>query len=85
MRKWMERRPVVRKLSASRHEAYSGCICKLSFGTSNPQQLVSVEAKDRTRDLGGTLLRYELVRDRNQSFQSVAAWTNDTFNLTRYG
>lgn len=46
---------------------------------------MSVEATDRTRDLGGTLLRYELVRDRNQSFQSVAAWTNDTFNLTRYG
>ncbi|HEX3469854.1 MAG TPA: ABC transporter permease [Silvibacterium sp.] len=50
-----------------------------------PQRLVSIEARDQTADRGGTLLRYELVRDRNQSFQSVAAWANDNLNLTGHG
>jgi putative ABC transport system permease protein len=52
------------------------------FPYREPQQLVSVDAKDKTKDRGFTLLRYELVRDHNQSFQSVAAWTNDNSNLT---
>jgi predicted permease len=43
---------------------------------------VSVGAKDNR---GGTLLRYELIRDHNQSFQAVAAVTNDTFDLTGRG
>ncbi len=30
-------------------------------------------------------MRYELLRDRGQSFQAVAAWTNDTFDLTGRG
>ena len=30
-------------------------------------------------------MRYELLRDRGQSFESVAAWANDTFNLTGLG
>jgi putative ABC transport system permease protein len=51
----------------------------------DPDQLVSVSAKDKTKDRGGTLLRYELVRDANQSFQSVAVWTNDNLNLTGSG
>ena len=51
----------------------------------DPQQLVSLVAKDKTTDRGGTLLRYELVRDRNQSFQSVAAWATDDLNLTGHG
>jgi putative ABC transport system permease protein len=55
------------------------------FPYHDPQHLVSLAAKDRTRDLNGTLLRYELVRDRNHSFQSVAAWTNDNLNLTGHG
>jgi putative ABC transport system permease protein len=55
------------------------------FPYRDPQQLVSVDAKDKTKDFGGTLLRYELLRDRNQSFQSVAVWTNDTANLTGHG
>jgi putative ABC transport system permease protein len=55
------------------------------FPYRDPQQLVSLDAKDKTKDLGGTLLRYELVRDRNQSFQSLAVWTNDTLNLTGHG
>ena len=49
------------------------------------QQLVSLQVKGQTKDLDGTLMRYELLRDRAQSFQSVAAFTNDTFNLTGHG
>jgi putative ABC transport system permease protein len=52
------------------------------FPYRNPRQLVSVEAKDKTGKFPITLMRYELVRDRNQSLQSVAAWTTDNFNLT---
>ena len=55
------------------------------FGYRDPQQLVSLGAKDKSHDLEGTLLRYELVRDRNQSFDGVAVWTNDTLNLTGHG
>lgn len=55
------------------------------FPYHDPQQLVSIVAKDKTTDRGGTLLRYELVRDLNQSFQSVAVWTNDNLNLTGSG
>ena len=55
------------------------------FPYRDPQQLVSVDAKDKTKDNGITLLRYELVRDHNQSFQSVAVWTNDNANLTGHG
>jgi hypothetical protein len=36
------------------------------------------QAKDQTKDFGGTLLRYELLRDRRRSFQAVAARTSDT-------
>ena len=55
------------------------------FPYRDPQQLVSLQVKDQSKDYDGTLLRYELLRDRSQSFQSVAAWTNDTFNLTGHG
>src|SRR5580658_925266 len=55
------------------------------FPYHDPDRLVSVSAKDKTKDRGGTLLRYELVRDANQSFQSVAVWTNDNLNLTGSG
>jgi putative ABC transport system permease protein len=55
------------------------------FPYRDPDQLVSVVAKDKTTDRGGTLLRYELVRDANQSFQSVAVWANDNLNLTGSG
>lgn len=50
-----------------------------------PQQLVNLEVKDKTTDFEGTLLRYELLRDRNHSFQSIAAWTDDNLNLTGLG
>jgi putative ABC transport system permease protein len=55
------------------------------FPYREPQQLVSVEAKDKSTDFGITLLRYELVRDHNRSLQSVAVWANDNFNLTGSG
>jgi len=55
------------------------------FPYREPQQLVSVSARDKTNDRSGTLLRYELVRDLNHSFQSVAVWTNDDLNLTGSG
>ena len=55
------------------------------FPYRDPQQLVSLQVKGQSKDLDGTLMRYELLRDRAQSFQSVAAFTNDTFNLTGHG
>ncbi|MGE5204369.1 MAG: ABC transporter permease [Chlamydiota bacterium] len=55
------------------------------FPYHEPQQLVSVEAKDAGKDFPATLARYELLRDRARSFQGVAAWTNDNFNLTGHG
>jgi putative ABC transport system permease protein len=50
-----------------------------------PQQLVNVSVKDKATDRGGTLLRYEMLRDHSQSFGSVAAWTDDNLNLTGWG
>ncbi|MGD0134719.1 MAG: ABC transporter permease [Bryobacteraceae bacterium] len=55
------------------------------FPYRDPQQLVSVDVKDKTTDRGVTLLRYELVRDHDRSLQSVAVWANDNFNLTGHG
>src|SRR6202142_1640834 len=55
------------------------------FPYRDPNQLVTVLAKDSGRAFPCTLMRYELVRDVNQSFQSVAVWTNDNLNLTGYG
>ena len=55
------------------------------FPYRDPQQLVTVGAKDSAKDFETTLLRYELLRDRNQSFQSVAVWATDNANLTGHG
>src|SRR5215467_8568521 len=55
------------------------------FPYPNGERMVSVSAKDQSKDFGGTLLRYELLRDANRSFQSVAVWTNDNLNLTGSG
>jgi putative ABC transport system permease protein len=55
------------------------------FSYPDPQQLVSVVVKNKTEASDGTLLRYELLRDHNRSFQAVAAWTNDNLNLTGHG
>jgi putative ABC transport system permease protein len=55
------------------------------FPYRDPQQLVSITAKDKSKEFRGTLLRYELLRDVNRSFQSVAVWANDNLNLTGSG
>ena len=55
------------------------------FPYRQPEQLVSIQVKDETTDHGGTLLRYELLRDRTRVFESVAVWANDDFNLTGVG
>lgn len=55
------------------------------FPYHDPQRLVSISAKDKTTDRGGTLLRYEMVRDHNQAFESVAVWANDDMNFTGRG
>jgi putative ABC transport system permease protein len=48
----------------------------------DPAQLVGVDTKSDANDYGCTLLRYELVRDLNHSFEAVAVWANDNLNLT---
>ena len=55
------------------------------FPFRNPEQIVSITSHDATKENGGTLLRYELVRDYSRSFQSVAVWTSDNLNLTGSG
>jgi putative ABC transport system permease protein len=50
-----------------------------------PQQLVSLTVKDRSAESGGTLARYELLRDHGQQFEGVAAWVDDNLNLTGSG
>jgi putative ABC transport system permease protein len=55
------------------------------FPFGNPERIVSIISHDATKDNGGTLLRYELVRDYNRSFQSVAVWASDNLNLTGSG
>ena len=55
------------------------------FPYRDPQQLVSIVSKDGEKENGGTLLRYELLRDSSRSFESVAVWVNDNLNLTGNG
>lgn len=55
------------------------------FPYHEPQQLVSVDARSADTNFGATLLRYELVRDHNQSFAAMGVYTNDNFNLTGRG
>jgi putative ABC transport system permease protein len=55
------------------------------FPYRSPAQLLSVSTKDEAKDFGCTLVRYELVRDFNHSFESVAVWANDNLNLTGRG
>lgn len=55
------------------------------FPYRHPQQLVSLSVKDDATDYGGTLLRYELLRDRARSFEGVAAWATDNFDLSGVG
>jgi len=55
------------------------------FPFHDPAQLVSVSPKDKGTATDSSLPRYEMVRDLNKSFQSVAVWTNDNLNLTGHG
>lgn len=55
------------------------------FPYRQPQQLVSLSVRDDATEHGGTLLRYELLRDKVRSFAGVAAWTNDNLNLSGAG
>ena len=57
------------------------------FPYSDPQRLLSVRRHDNSGDSAGngTLARYELVRDANKSFQSIAVWATDNLNLTNAG
>ncbi|HEX5234017.1 MAG TPA: ABC transporter permease [Silvibacterium sp.] len=55
------------------------------FSYRQPQQLVSLDVRDDATEHGGTLLRYELLRDKARSFEGVAAWANDNFNLSGGG
>ena len=55
------------------------------FPYPHPDRLVNIETKDNSKEFDCTLLRYEMVRDLNQSFESVAVWTSDNLNLTGNG
>jgi putative ABC transport system permease protein len=55
------------------------------FPYRDPARLVTVQTRDKDKEFGTTLVRYETVRDQNQSFESVAVWTNDNLNLTGSG
>lgn len=54
------------------------------FPYESPAQLVSLNSRGQGRS-DCTLLRYEMVRDTNRSFQSIAAWTNDNLDLVGSG
>jgi len=55
------------------------------FPFHEPEQLVNITVKDKSTDFGLTLQRYELTRDFNRSFQSVAVMTFDNLNLAGNG
>jgi putative ABC transport system permease protein len=55
------------------------------FPYRDPARLVTVQTRDKDKEFGTTLIRYETVRDQNRSFESVAVWTNDNLNLTGKG
>src|ERR1700751_4183724 len=55
------------------------------FPYRQPGSLVSIAIKDDATEHTGTLLRYELLRDKARSFEGIAAWTNDNFNLSGVG
>ena len=55
------------------------------FPYRDPGQLITIRVSDQSKERPTTLLRYELIRDNNRSFESVAAWTNDNLNLTGNG
>jgi putative ABC transport system permease protein len=55
------------------------------FPYPDPQQLVAIDVHSGEVNNGVTLVRYEMLRDHNRSFQQVAVFANDNFNLTGHG
>ncbi|MBV8281877.1 MAG: ABC transporter permease, partial [Candidatus Eremiobacteraeota bacterium] len=56
------------------------------FPYYEPQRLAGIQVMEEgTTERDGTLLRYELLRDRAREFEAVAAWASDNFNLTGAG
>ena len=55
------------------------------FPFRDPAQLVTITVKNKNEEFGITQQRYEVTRDFNRSFQSVAVWTSDNLNLTGNG
>jgi putative ABC transport system permease protein len=65
--------------------AVANAVLLRPFPFPAPEQIVSITSGDAAKENSGTLLRYELVRDYNKSFQSVAVWASDNLNLTGSG
>ena len=55
------------------------------FPYRDPEQLLNVQTRDKDKEFGTTLIRYETVRDQSRSFESVGVWTSDNLNLTGGG
>ena len=55
------------------------------FPFRDPQNLFAVKTTDKTSDRPTNLVRYEFLRDHNQSFESLAVWANDDLNFTGRG
>ena len=66
------------------HGYKCGAVAPVSVSRSRADRQHYLKRISR-KENGGTLLRYELVRDYNKSFQSVAVWTSDNLNLTGNG
>jgi putative ABC transport system permease protein len=59
-----------------------------AFPYDKPDRLVLVQVqRHSTGDQGGnlTLNHYDLIRERNRSFEGLTVWTNDNLNLTGIG
>jgi putative ABC transport system permease protein len=55
------------------------------FPYRDADQLVNIVSKDNAKDNGGTLVRYELIRDNARSFEAFAVWASDNLNLSGSG
>ena len=55
------------------------------FPFRDPQSLFAIKTTDKTSDRPTNLVRYEFLRDHNQSFESLAVWANDDLNFTGRG
>jgi putative ABC transport system permease protein len=55
------------------------------FPFRDPQRLLALNTTDKTSDRPTNLVRYEFLRDHNQSFESMAVWANDDLTFTGRG